>query len=327
VSYTDFLKSHPIKLKHAPRSFDAPFSTFYTEYLEPNLPSPPRVQQFNDLLKRYCAMTEATLIIRNVGNLTRGETYQTDSGDKFLPSDNAPGWWLHALLMSDVALPDDLTELVKEMPKQVFQAWKLKTLNGYGFHLAHIDDVKNRDTNWQLWDRSELIKRFTLSIHPCNWFLLSKTDWQKWGSNRAIISYIRNKYLRRYGTLIGSISDDYQLEIAGLDTEKPELDIRYFYGRYAESNAIIPHRSDFSDNSDKTVVRRRPHVRKEWLGQGITLDLRIKRSRFVLSHDMLCDWVRENTNALNTKSWKIDGHYHWPCPSAKMLAFLKAYQR
>lgn len=326
MSYTDYLKSHPIKLKPAPASFEGPFSTFYTEYVEPNLPSQKRVQQFDSLLTGYCAIPESAVIIRKVEKLTRGEMYSTDRGDSFLPSDNAPGWWLHALLVSDAALPPDLTGLFHEMPTHMFGVSKLKTLNGAGFHLAHIDDVNNGDTKWQQWDRTELVRRFLLNIHPSNWFLLSKSDFAKWGRDKAIISWVKNKYRRRYGNLLGSISDGQQLQEVTMAKQHGK-DPHYFYGQHAVARAAIPRLpiSSVTEAGVETKVLKRPHVCKKWM--GIILDMRVGSSRYVLGHDELLAWVRDNTNALNTDSWLLHGDFHWPHPSVKMLNFLKPYER
>src|SRR5689334_23291690 len=72
---------------------------------------------------------------------------------------------------------------------------------------------------------------------------------------------------------------------------------------------------------------KRPYLRKEWQGKDIHLDIRTESSRFVVAHDILLGWVRDNTKAFETKSWKVNGHYHWPRPSAKMLKLLKQYQK
>ncbi len=332
LTYSDYLKTRPIILKPAPSSFDGPFSTFYAEYVEPNLPKPERVFQFDQSLRQYCLEADTKLIIRQLKKLNRGETYTTESGATFTPSDNSPGWWLHALLVSDVPLAKDPISLFQEMPTRMFEIPKMKTLSRYGFHLAHIDDVKNRDTKWEKWNRSELERRFILNVHPCNWFLLSKIQWRKWGGDKAIQSWMRDKYRSRYGKVLGlSANGDTQQKVA-VESARSCRDTHYSYGHHG-IDADIPEFSNmprhYKTSNPGSAIKNlnRPHVCKGWIGQNILLSITFGPSQYNVDHDELLAWVLGETNVPNTKSWIHRGHYHWPRPSAKMLAFLKVFER
>ena len=68
----------------------------------------------------------------------------------------------------------------------------------------------------------------------------------------------------------------------------------------------------------------RPTISKEWEAKGVVLEINLHGKRYSVAHDDLLEWVGENLNALNTRSWKDGGVYHWPSTSKKMLDFLES---
>jgi len=75
---------------------------------------------------------------------------------------------------------------------------KWESANTYGWHFAHIFDVKDGDTSWFNWTRPEVVRRFIRNIHPCNVFLLPKTDWTTWGGDSRVLGYVASRYAVRY---------------------------------------------------------------------------------------------------------------------------------
>ncbi len=108
------------------------FSEFYERYVEVNLPSADRVQEFDARLRQYLSAEDPVHVVRYVTGQTRGRVYRTGQGWKILPTDNAPVWWTHALLLSGDAFSLDTPELFGNMPCHFFKMARFQTLNKAG---------------------------------------------------------------------------------------------------------------------------------------------------------------------------------------------------
>lgn len=320
-------------LVKCPALFEGSLDSFYKEYAEPNLPRPERVSAFDKFLAEYLASENPTYIIRKVGDQERGRVCTTVRGDQVIPSDNSPCWWVHSFLLGNEPMKGDAAEFFARIPTHMFKVSRMETLNTAGYHLAHIFPVKNRDTDWVNWTRSDLHRRFLLNIHPCNWFLLAKTDWQRNGEREDLIQWIKSAYLERYGEVyrlfLQQTGNDHE-PIAGW-RESPEYVFVVTKGRsrksFRESEPTMKHYLDLKSNRDDRVKNwNRPMVYRNLLGRDIGVDIMTCDRRFQLKHDELWRWVVKNTNVQNTKSWTEKGIYSWPKTSKAMLNFLRKFE-
>lgn len=313
-----------------PIKFDGKFSTFYSDYVERNLPDVDRVIAFDKSLRTYLDRPDALHVIRLVNPKAapqkRGSIYVTPGG-RIRPSDNAPVWWLHAFLMSDEPIPsnDELEKLFVKLPCHMFQIGSGENLSRSGYHAAHIMNAKNGDTNWKHWDRQELIRRVLVNIHPCNMFLTAKTGWPKQGGRPDIISWVIGAYRQRYMDTMERFLDDvgYRNEISASGILDPD----YSYGPKSPPQPVKPDTENGPPvDPAPPQPSNRPIIKKQWVGKGIVLEISTLGQKFVVPHDALCGWVRKNTNAKNTASWIDNGIYSWPWPTKAMLGFLAPYR-
>lgn len=292
-----------------PAQFDGKFSEFFALYVEPNLPSAARVQAFDLLLRRHLSSVDPIHVIRWVREQTRGEICLSAEGGRILPTDNAPVWWLHAFLLSETPLPTDPELFFSTLPAHFHKVARFQTLNQAGFHAAHILSAKNRDIDWQSWSRDELARRMLVNIHPCNMFLVAKQEWDRNGGRPDIISWVVAAYRQRYGeTMERFLADCDPGGSFGPSAGDPD----YSYGA--------------GTTADAAIRTKRPLIRRDLVGRGVSLEVSVGGSRYQIPHDDLVTWAREHTTALETLSWIDRGLYSWPRPSAAMLEFLTAYR-
>lgn len=187
---------------HAPAAFSGSIEDFFEQYVVPNLPSTAIVAHYHNRLMEYCRLQDPIFVVRQIQPLERGTIYVTNTGSKLKASDNSPAWWLHAMMREERTFtPNTFEQAILTMPTHIFQVKKhtKQTINDFGWHVAHIYNAKNGDTNYRAWDRNELIRRFIRNIHPCNCFYIAKTAWQSYGGDPAIIAFFAERYAARYG--------------------------------------------------------------------------------------------------------------------------------
>lgn len=224
--------------------------------------------------------------------------------------------------------------LFGKVPYHFFQVGRFQTLNQAGYHAAHILSAKNRDIDWQSWTRSELARRMLVNIHPCNMFLVAKSQWMRNGGRPDIISWVTNAYLRRYGATMERFLVDGApgASLRGGQVEDPV----YQYGvsaadaatHGAPSSSPLPSPRLASQQAVTAGLRRttRPAIWRNLVGKHANLDITMGDARYLLPHDDLVAWVRYHTSALETLSWTEGGAYHWPRASVAMTHFLERYR-
>lgn len=131
-----------------------------------------------------------------------------------------------------------MRDVVSTMPCHMFDVAKTSapTASEAGWHIAHVFDVKNRDTDWPNWNRREVIARFIRNIHPANHFLLPKTDWQRWGADTRVIGYFAALYRDRYAEIWNEF-----VALSGGNVDSLEWitgDIQYSYGSDAAPTIV-----------------------------------------------------------------------------------------
>lgn len=185
----------------SPATFEGTLDTLYAEYVEPNLPTPETVSYYHRLLVGYCRQKDPLFLLRKVRKMDVCSIYPTNTGYRIRATDNAPAWWMHFLTFHDTAFSSaDFTKEVVNAPASMPEVRKRfpKSINSARWYVAHIFRVKNGDTNYAEWDRSELTHRFLKSIHPCNHFYMPNVKPQEYGEDKRVIAYFAGRYSARY---------------------------------------------------------------------------------------------------------------------------------
>jgi hypothetical protein len=317
-----------VRIVPPPEAFRGRFADFYADFIEPNLPAPERVEQFDALLCAYLEGDRPLHVLRKLPGQARGVEYVTEAGERVLPGDNAPGWWLHAALLSGTPPPEDPEALFRDMPTHFFQVARRYTLSAAGFHLAHVLDVGNRDTRWPAWGSSELRRRMLLNLHPCNWFLLAKSGWVTAGRDPAIVAWVEHAYARRYARVFEAFRDS--VGRAWGPGPAPDSPLYAYQPRPARNaSARQTPRTNAGGGPrppGSVLAMNRPVVRRCLQGTDVVLEILTEGKRYLVPHDALLGWVRSNTGALRTRSWAVGGIYSWPRPTRKMRQFLEGYR-
>lgn len=191
-------------LVQAPQAFHGSLDAFIERYVLPNLPSADAVAAFHDALAEYVALRDPLLLVRAVTGTTRREIYQTRDGTRIRATDNAPAWWVHATLVHGGRIaPGCMADVVATMPTHMFDvaAAAPPTASSAGWHIAHVLSVKDGDTDYRSWSRADAVRRFVRSVHPCNYFPIAKTEWQRWGSDARVIGRFAALFADRYHTV------------------------------------------------------------------------------------------------------------------------------
>jgi len=317
-------------LRAAPSDYSGTYADFFARYVEPNLPTTERVRAFNELLDRHFAGADPAFLVRYVLDLDRRKTYRTQDGHLILPSDNSPAWWLHSYLLTDLSLENVRTaDFFRQIPRHMHDIRLRTNLAKAGFHLAHIEPAKNRDTQWRGWTDAELQRRMVFSIHPWNWCLIGKPEWTRNGGRVDILSWIVSKYVDRYGAAFTEWRRRYGLSTASA----AELIPPYNYADSVQPITPKPHLLANRPTPRSTPVSadiehpsNRPFVRRDWRGRGVILRVSIPEGRFLVPHDALLDWVLFNKNVAETVSWRRDGLYSWPKTPKDMLSFMAQFE-
>ena len=191
-------------LARAPDNYRGTLDAFIERYVLPNLPSPAVVAAFHDALAEYVELRDPLLLVRAVAGTTRRETYQTRDGTRIRATDNAPAWWVHATLVHGGRIaPGCIADVVATMPTHMFDVAPVTppTASAAGWHVAHILQVKDGDTDYRGWQRTDAIRRFVRSVHPCNYFPIAKAGWQRWGGDERVVARFAALYADRYASV------------------------------------------------------------------------------------------------------------------------------
>jgi len=85
-------------LIRSPAAFDGPLEELIEQYILPDLPTASVVAAFHHAFAEYIAHSDALFLLRAVSGTARRVTYRTNDGTRFRATDNAPAWWVHAML-------------------------------------------------------------------------------------------------------------------------------------------------------------------------------------------------------------------------------------
>ena len=188
----------------APAAFEGSLEQFAARYVLPNLPLPDAVARFNRSLVDYCREQLPLFLVRQVGLTERGRDYLTAEGDRFRATDNAPAWAVHYAVFHDLEVQgEQFARFIDGLPTHMFDAMRAmdSSVHDAGWHIAHIYNVKDGNTDFQHWDRETLTWRFVRNIHPCNYFLVPLVHWQASGGDERVIVYFAHLYAQRYADI------------------------------------------------------------------------------------------------------------------------------
>lgn len=182
----------------APASFDGTLPELFASHIINVLPPVQELKYLHALLLNQCHARDAIFVVRQITGTERGAVYANASGERLLTSDNAPAWWMHYMAFNGIR-PRSLAE----MPTHMFDVAQRITTNvsAAGWHVAHIYNVNDRNTDWRNWTRAELVRRFIRNVHPCNCFYIPKAGWRRYGGDPNVIAFFAGEYARRYGAV------------------------------------------------------------------------------------------------------------------------------
>ena len=191
-----------MSIPSAPNRFEGSLEKLFDKSAQHVLPSPEIVELFHKKLVAYLAENDPIFLIRNVGRQTRGVDERVACGSRLRPSDNSPAWWIHHHLFNqNTALLDIFPAAIESIPCEMFHVKLPETINSAGWHVAHIYDVKDGNTDYMNWSAEELIWRTIRNIHPCNYFYIPKIDWRIHGGRAEVLSFFQEKYATLYATV------------------------------------------------------------------------------------------------------------------------------
>ncbi|MGI8912211.1 MAG: hypothetical protein ACR2JY_00225 [Chloroflexota bacterium] len=161
-------RNRAARITPSPASFDGTLDKVARCYVLPNLPLPDAMEQFHRQLVAYCHEPSALFLVRRAGETERGRDYLTGNGDSFRATDNAPSWAVHYALFHEVDLRGgSFARFIDGLPTHMFDVARVMdaSINSAGWHVAHIYDVGDRDTDFRQWTRANLAAN-RRSHHP-----------------------------------------------------------------------------------------------------------------------------------------------------------------
>lgn len=185
----------------SPNAFSGTLEELWDRFIESNLPTADAVAHFHHELTGYVRERDALLLVRQVRGMERREEYATADGTRLKATDNAPAWWVHYALLQDCRVaPGTFARVVETMPAHLFDVTRTMpaSANSAGWHIAHLFGVKDGSTDFRAWRRADAVVRFIRNIHPCNYGLVPKPEWQRWGGNERVIAFFVERFAARY---------------------------------------------------------------------------------------------------------------------------------
>jgi hypothetical protein len=305
-------------IPHCPPSYDGTLAEFYREYAAHVLPAVGDVEHLRRLIVDECSKTDSRFVVRKVRDLERGREYQTASGVRFVPSDNAPAWWMHY-----VAFTRQRPTALDRMPTWMFEVARCipTSVNTAGWHVAHIFNTNDRNTDWQNWSRAELTRRFIRNVHPCNCFYIPKPDWHRYGGDLQVIAFFATEYAKRYGAVWSEF-----LQLAG-GVPLPAVDgksTRYAYPLTQPAPSHSPYPSAAPSSSRVAASYRFSRLCFkaaviEPLSWDDVFEVVTPVGTFRMSK---ADFYRDFPGVVQTRSYRESGIYHYPKVPAVALRYL-----
>jgi hypothetical protein len=302
-----------------PEAFDGTLRELHAGWAEKVMLEPDVVEQFHHLLVTYLEAADPLFLIRMVKGTERGTIVRTASGQRLVPTDNAPSWWIHRELFAGrVPARAAFDAFVEEIPSHMFRMPKGENISVAGWHVAHIFEVKNGDVSFSAWDRQELVWRMVRNIHPCNYFFVPKQDWQRHGGDPRVIAFFYERFAVKYHAIWAefltlaaaapqrALGDASEHRIAYQPTSRPDLPQR---GRGLD---VLAACYSFSRLCFKANVI-------EPLGMSDRFGVVTPIGTFVFSK---MEFYEEFPRVVASASYRVNGQYHFPKPPARAMRFM-----
>lgn len=246
-------------LSRGPNEFDGSLDEFAARHLLPTLPAVELVLDVHCQLVQYVARADPLFLVRRVRGTERRHDYRTAEGARLRATDNSPAWWLYAALRAGHRIaPDAIASVIETIPCHIFDVARRSAPvpAAAGWHIAHILNVNDRNLDYPSWSRGEVVRRFIRNVHPLNYFLLPKVDWQRLGNDPDIVDYFAAVHRKRYA----SIWEEFAA-LAQFDRRlpaSPPVESRIVFGGMADRSAgEAPGPASIAPR----VTRRRPALR------------------------------------------------------------------
>ena len=188
-------------LTASPRSFDGTLDELFTRFIAPNMPDVEDVVEFHRAVRAYVKRPDALFLLRQMRGTQRRATYATREGLRFKATDTAPAWWTHtAVFQRGRVASDAIVDVVATMPAHLYDNPLPQAISAAqrGWHLAAIFPVKDASADYREYSRRDLVSRFVRNVHPCNYFLIPKGNWQQWSTDARVIGYFADLHAARY---------------------------------------------------------------------------------------------------------------------------------
>ncbi len=273
------------------------------------------VYQFHRNLNNYFNKTLPTFFIRQYSKIERGKPFVNNKGQLIKMTDNAPIWQIHSMLLDHQNIID-----FDKLPCHLFEISQKENGNKYGWHFAHIINVKGKDTDFMNWDFATLKKAMLRSIHPCNYFLIPKNNWRINGSDPQIISFFRHKFSLKYSliwdefeTSLGEMS---QIPIQSNGSLKIEIP-------FEEKKLRKEHKpKSFKNKPYKRLNFKRDLI--ENLDENESFEIETSDGLFEMTKK---DFYTTFSNVASSKSYIKHGLYHYPKTPKKAFQYLKGINK
>lgn len=304
-------------MPQAPDNFDGALDQFYNEHAKHVLIARKQIEIFHRTLMAHLEIDDPVYLIRKVKGLERGETIRTRQGHLVRATDNSPPWYIHhELFTSSFSDKRNFSAFMDSVPCHMFHINLPQSVNSKKWHVAHLFDVNNRDTDFQSWGKDELRRRMTRSIHPCNYFYIPKEQWRRYGGAKDVLSY----FYKKYSELYHDVWEEF-LAIAKAEPIPYTPDcVRFKY-------SIKGNEHNVRRNGE---AREQPATRmtfkKAWLNQDVTVTFTYDGITYRYPHDELLSLIINQLGIVEgTVSWERDGNYNFRSLSKKQKVLLEPY--
>ena len=314
-----------------PPFFNGSIEDFYENYAEHVLIPADTMEIFHAQLVKYLQSDNPHYLVRQVKKYKRGKTIINNMGVRIRPTDNSPAWWLHyQLYTGQLQNFSDFETSIDSIPCHMFDLKVSSHISQAGWHVAHIFDAKDRNTDIFSWDKQELTKRMVCSIHPCNYFYIAKQNWQKFGGDPTVVSFFYEIFKEKYH----SIWDEFLFLVGGEPTQHIPNSGRFLYC-YSKGEGLVTNQP-FTQSMEKLATPKGPQEKE-------TCSVQYNFSRLCFKADLLeplawdevfCintkvgvfkmskrEFYEDFFNVVNSASYKERGIYQYSKTPAKALRF------
>jgi hypothetical protein len=308
----------------SPASYIGSLSDLYERWIKDVLIPPDVVEAFHRQFAEYLREANPLFLIRKVRDQERGAMMRTADGARMRPTDNSPAWWVHyQLFAGGFQTFPTFRDFIEAVPCHMFEVRLRDNINGSGWHVAHVFDVKDRNVDFLHWDRRELARRFARNIHPCNSFYIPKPDWQRYGGHPTVIEFFIEKYRRRYRAVWNEFLSMVDASVAAVPGSPG--DFTYEYGHRDRSR--VPSIGDSS-------TAARPVQEGDAVYRYSRLCFKAEVIEALKPDEVFCvvtpggtfrmtkrEFYEEFPRVLSSPSYRIRGLYHFPKPPKRSLKF------